>query len=168
MSKSGPNKKGKYHTGYFSPRNISKYIGNIEKIIYRSGWEFKFMMFCDKNDSILKWSSEPLRIPYTCPVSKDKFGNPKKRVYLVDFWLEVLTVDGSIKKYLIEIKPLQQLIKPKPLIDKITEKKLQNYNTALATWLVNREKFSTATKYCDSMGWKFSVITQENHPWLNV
>ena len=161
------NKKGHYHSSSFKPKNTEKYVGNLSKITYRSGWEFKFMLFCDNNTKILKWSSEPLRIPYISPVDKDVNGYPKQRKYVVDFYIQLETIEGDIKHYLIEIKPGCNLIKP-VLKGNITNKKVESYNRALSTWLTNKAKFEAATKYCEMKQWKFVVVTEEKHPWLHV
>ena len=33
------------YKGFFKPKNPQKYNGNPTNIIYRSGWELKFMMY---------------------------------------------------------------------------------------------------------------------------
>jgi hypothetical protein len=53
----------RYHQGYYNCMYPEKYIGN-SPIIYRSGLELKFMRWCDKTDTILKWSSESIPIDY--------------------------------------------------------------------------------------------------------
>ena len=92
-------KKNKYCQGYFHPRNQEKYIGNPQNIVYRSSWELKFMQWCDRTPSILKYGSEEFSIPYYNPV--------KQRVcrYFPDFIIEVLESDGKIQKYVVEVKP---------------------------------------------------------------
>ncbi len=51
--------KGKYRPSY-----TEKYKGNPMNILYRSLWERKFMVYCDKNRNILEWWSEEIAIPY--------------------------------------------------------------------------------------------------------
>ena len=55
--------KGKYYPSY-----PNKYKGDPTNIIYRSLWERKFMVYCDKNDKILEWGSEEIALPYRSPV----------------------------------------------------------------------------------------------------
>ena len=69
---------GEYKSGKYVPRNPDKYIGDIHNIIFRSSWEQRFCIYCDTNESILKWSSEPLKIPYYNPLDK------KEHQYNVD------------------------------------------------------------------------------------
>ena len=51
------------YKGRFTPKNYKKYKGDPTKVVYRSMWELRFMKYCDKNDSILEWSSEEIVIP---------------------------------------------------------------------------------------------------------
>ena len=50
--------KGKYYPSY-----PQKYKGDPTNIIYRSLWERKFMVYCDKNERILEWGSEEIALP---------------------------------------------------------------------------------------------------------
>jgi len=52
------------YKGKYTPENPRKYKGKTENIIYRSLWERKFMVFCDKNPNVIQWSSEEIIIPY--------------------------------------------------------------------------------------------------------
>ncbi len=42
------------HQGYFKPKNPQKYKGDPTNIIYRSGWELKFMLYVDSHPEILE------------------------------------------------------------------------------------------------------------------
>lgn len=84
--------------GRFKPSNPDKYNGNVKKITYRSLWERRFMLYCDRSDQVFKWSSEELHIPYISP-KDEKWHN-----YYPDFLVN--TKDGRI--LLVEIKPKQQ------------------------------------------------------------
>ena len=70
----------KWAQGIFTPTNPEKYVGK-NKPRYRSGWEFTFMQFCDKNDSVLQWASEAIAIPYRNPLT-GKMSN-----YVPDFFI---------------------------------------------------------------------------------
>lgn len=84
--------------GRYKPTNTHKYTGNIKKITYRSMWERRFMLYCDKSDQIVKWSSEELHIPYVSP-KDNKWHN-----YYPDFLVEAN--DG--RTIMVEIKPKYQ------------------------------------------------------------
>ena len=97
--------KGKYYPSY--PR---KYKGDPTNIIYRSLWERKFMVYCDKNESILEWASEEISIPYRSPIDN------RVHRYFPDFYMKVKERGGKVKRYVIEVKPAKQTkppVKPK-------------------------------------------------------
>ena len=52
------------YSGKYKPLNPKKYVGNSSKVIYRSLWERKLMVYCDNNDKVLEWGSEEVIIPY--------------------------------------------------------------------------------------------------------
>ena len=58
------------YKGIYKPENPKKYIGNPNMIVYRSLWERKLMVYCDKNAKVTKWASEEISIPYYNPVKK--------------------------------------------------------------------------------------------------
>lgn len=146
----------KYVNGKYNPSNPQKYIGDIKGIIFRSSWELRFCQYCDLNASIIKWSSEPITIDFWNPIDK------KMHKYHPDYYIKVLQKDGSIVDWIIEIKPKKQYaLDQKPtLTGKITEKKLKSYNEKMATWIVNRCKFEAATKYAESMGYRFGAVDE--------
>jgi len=86
--------------GKYTPKNLDKYDGNIKQIIYRSSWERLFMVYCDRNEQILSWSSEEIKIPY-------RF-EEKIRTYYPDFWVDMIDKDGNRVQKIIEIKPHYQ------------------------------------------------------------
>lgn len=86
--------------GKYIPKNPDKYNGNIKQIIYRSSWERLFMVYCDRNEQILSWSSEEIKIPY-------RF-EEKIRTYYPDFWVDMIDKDGNRVQKIIEIKPHYQ------------------------------------------------------------
>ena len=50
------------YKGIYKPTHPKKYSGDPNKIVYRSNWERKFMVYCDRNDDIIYWASEELAI----------------------------------------------------------------------------------------------------------
>lgn len=149
-----PNFESKYNQGYFIPRNIEKYIGDYKNIIYRSGWELKFMQYCDDNNAIINWSSEPISIPYISPIDN------RQHTYYVDFYVKVLEFD-ILKQYLIEIKPSKytniQLKESKDM----TPKQREKYQKYLQDVAINIIKWKTAEVYAKSLGYEFKVWTEE-------
>ena len=109
--------KGKYQPSY--PK---KYKGDPTNIVYRSLWERKFMVYCDKNENILEWGSEEVIVPYRSPIDN------RYHRYFPDFYIKVRESNGKIKKMIIEIKPYRQCIEPKSKQKrpKVTSMKLWN------------------------------------------
>ena len=148
-----PRKDALYKQGYYRLVNPQKYIGDPNKIIFRSSWEKRFATYCDHNDRILAWSSEPIQIPYLNPIDK------VMRPYNVDFYVRVKTEDGY-SEYLVEVKPQKQLQKPNSPSGRITEKKMISYTNAMKTYLINIAKFNAAKEYAKNRGWEFVVATE--------
>lgn len=143
----------KFYQGRFVPRNPEKYEGNPSNIIYRSSWELKYMIWCDTNSSIVKWSSEETIIPYLSPIDN------KMHRYYVDFKIQVKTKDG-IKIYLVEVKPFNQTIPPKTT--KRTKRKTKQYLNEVFTWGKNNAKWEAARRYCKERNYEFKVITEKD------
>jgi hypothetical protein len=148
-----PKRQGTYRQGYYKVRHVEKYIGDPTKIIYRSSWEYRFCKFCDDNRAVLKWSSEPFPIKYMSPL------DGREHNYYIDFYMKAIR-DGIERDYLVEVKPESSL--HKPVFDgKQTLKKLQQFNKAAETWLVNAAKFSAAREYARTVNYHFVIITEE-------
>ena len=90
------------YKGKYKLKNPQKYNGNPCNVIYRSLWERKYMVKCDTDENILEWSSEEIALPYRSPLDK------KIHRYYPDFLVKERLADGTIKKYLVEIKPKKQ------------------------------------------------------------
>ena len=45
------------YRGKYQPSFPRKYKGDSSNIVYRSLWERKFMVYCDRNENILEWGS---------------------------------------------------------------------------------------------------------------
>lgn len=144
---------GEYRSGKYEPRNPEKYIGDIHNIIYRSSWEHRFCTYCDTNELILKWSSEPIAIDYYNPLDK------KDHKYNVDFYIKVLKESGEEQDWIIEIKPEKQT--KKPIYEGInTLSKLKSYNRNMQIWITNQAKFKAAKEWALKRGFKFGVIDE--------
>lgn len=154
IKKVRPTKKSKFIQGYFKPNNPSKYVGP-EPIIYRSSWERKFMMWCDNNELVIIWSSEPVEIPYWSKLHK------KQRKYYPDFYIKVKKHDGEIDHILIEIKPEAQIKKPKPPT-KNSKKALDNYRFLAEQYVINKDKYIAAQHFANDRGWRFAVMTEKS------
>ena len=147
---------GKYRSGKYTPKNPQKYIGDIDNIIYRSSWELRFSTYCDINPNVLKWSSEPVQIPYWSPVDK------KEHTYNPDYYVKTKKLDGKEEQWIIEIKPANQYKKDKkPVFEgKVTEKRVNSYNKRMEEWIINRAKYDAAMRYAKANGYRFGVVDE--------
>lgn len=110
------------------------------------------MKYCDRNPYVIKWSSEPIPIPYMNPIDE------KMHTYNVDFYIRYQH-EEEVKEYLVEIKPETQHAKvPKRPEPPITQKKLERYNRDLKTYIVNNAKFDHAKAYTATRGYEFLVV----------
>ena len=136
--------KGKYY-----PSFPKKYKGDPTNIIYRSLWERKFMVYCDKNTKILEWGSEEIALPYISP------HDSRVHRYFPDFYVKVQESTGKIKRYLIEVKPLKQTTTPKK-----PKRQTKGYIREAFEYARNQAKWKAAREYCADRMWEFKVITE--------
>ena len=80
------------YRGKYTIKDKSKYAGDPKKVVYRSLWERRLMVYCDKQKSVVEWGSEEIVIPYYSPL------DGKMHRYYPDFYMTVRQKDGSIKK----------------------------------------------------------------------
>jgi hypothetical protein len=116
--------------GKYIPKNKSKF--NKSSAVYRSMWERRFMIYCDRSDNVLEWNSESIHIPYVSP-KDDRLHN-----YYPDFYVKYKDVNGNTVEKIIEIKPQWQ-----------------------KKWSVNKAKWKAAKEYCKEHGYKFQVLTEK-------
>lgn len=158
--------------GYYKAVNKDKYIGDSSLIIYRSSWEYKFCKYCDMSPSVLRWSSEPIKIPYYDRVSKleecHKLGldpnNPANwevKNYNTDFWFELDKGNGEKEKIFVEIKPSNKLKKPVPPNRDAPMKVQRAFNIAAKEYLINEAKFAALKEWAHRNNSKFYVFTEE-------
>jgi len=141
-----------FKQGYFTPINKHKYKGRYP-IIYRSSLELKFCMICDSNDNITMWSSESVEIPYWNPIEG------MQRTYNPDYLIEILTGAGKIK-YMVEVKPKDFTVKPKPLATNASLKARKAYNFKLRNFVINMHKKMAADRYCREFSMKYIFLTE--------
>ena len=148
---------GRSRKSIFIPKNPKKYVGNASNIICRSNWERTFCENCDNNDNIVSWASEEFSIPYVSPLDN------KRHRYYPDFLIKVKEPDGKFKKYVIEIKPKKQTIKPKMKTDSRKRPRMTNsYAKELNNYAVNVAKWNAAIEFCKDNSLEFQIITEDN------
>jgi len=137
------------YKGKYKPSFPEKYKGDPTNIIYRSLWERKFCVYCDLNENIIEWASEEKCIPYRSPV------DGKIHRYFPDFLIKVKESNGTIKKYMIEIKPKRQTLPPvKP------QRQTKKYISEVYEYAKNQSKWEAAKEWCADRGYEFKIITE--------
>jgi len=109
------------------------------------------MKYCDTNENILEWFSEEIAVPYRSPIDN------KIHRYFPDFYIKVKESNGSIKKYIIEIKPKKQTIEPIP-----QKRKTKGYIYEVYEYAKNQAKWKAAEEWCADRGYEFKVLTEDN------
>ena len=103
------------------------------------------MQFCDKNENIIQWASEPVRIPYRHPLTG------KMTTYVPDFIVTYRGPNNSTRAELIEIKPKSQ---------SIIEDKMNSRDRAVDA--INYAKWAAAQKWAKANGLVFRIITEDD------
>lgn len=148
-----PKKNSPFHQGYFAPKNPKKYIGDVRKIIYRSGMEKRYYKYLDENPSVIAWAAEEFFIPYISPV------DGKKHRYFVDTIFKL----SNGQRIVAEIKPSSECREPKK--PKTANKKsVAKYEAAKRTYAINQAKWEAAEAFCKEKGMFFQVLTEKNIP----
>ena len=138
------------YKGKYKVRAPYKYKGNPTKVIYRSLWELKFMTYCDTNINILEWGSEEVYMWYRSPVDN------RAHRYFPDFYIKVREKDGTIKKYIIEVKPQRQTKPPaRP------KRQTKGYLREAFEYAKNQAKWKAANEWCLDRGFEFKVLTEK-------
>ena len=117
--------------GKYKPTNTKRYLGKRNPT-YRSLWERKFMLWCDRSDSVIHWDSENFEIPYY-DAEREKW-----RTYYPDFYVAYYDKDGNSVEKIVEIKPYYQ-----------------------KRWKINRAKWQAAENFCAERGISFQVLTEK-------
>lgn len=161
-----PNRKNKYRSGNYSLINENKYISDPTKIIYRSGLEYKFCIFLDKNPKVIKWGSEIIGVPYT--IFDYKLEKNTNHTYYVDYYAEIENSNSptGMDRLMVEVKPEAEYIallkntppmKPK----NITAKSLETWEYNLKMFMINKAKWIAAQNYARLKHMQFVVVTEK-------
>ena len=139
-----------FHKRKYIPVFPEKYTGDPTNIIMRSSWETRFASWCDKNPSVVKWSSEETVIPYRCSTDN------RIHRYFIDFKITVKDKNNNVKTYLIEVKPAKQTIPPI-----YPGKRTQRYSGESLAYMKNTSKWKAAIEYAKDRNWEFKLITEQ-------
>ena len=131
--------------GRFIPKNPQKYLGNADKIIFRSSWEVRLFQWLDRTPAVLQWASEEFSIPYLSP-----FDNMVHQ-YFPDALVIYKDKFGNLKKEIVEVKPYKETI--------LTPKASERDKMALA---LNQAKWKAAARFAEMQGMNFRVLTEKS------
>lgn len=143
-----PSKKSRFVQGYINLSECKKYQGQ-GPIIFRSSWEKKFCIYCERNPEIIWWSSESFCIKYF-NVLDNTYHN-----YFPDFVVKLRNGDTII----VEVKPSAQLKKP-DVPKKATKKSIESFKWAHRTWVTNMCKKQAAEEFASVRGWRYMIVTE--------
>ena len=144
-----PKKNSGFVQGYFPLNECKKYNG-AGPIIYRSSWEKKFCIYCERNPEIIWWSSESFSLKYF------NILDSKYHTYYPDFVVRL----RNGKTIIVEVKPKAQLVKPEPP-KKQTAKYMLSYKWIYETWITNMCKKRAADELAKSRGWEYLLVTED-------
>ena len=144
-----PKRNSGFIQGYFPINECKKYFGQ-GPIIFRSSWERKFCLYCERTPEIIMWSSESISIKYFNPLDE------KYHTYYPDYLVKLR--DGTT--FLVEVKPKAQLIKPTEP-KRLTPKSIKSYKWAYNTWMTNMVKKEAADAFAKARGWKYMIVTED-------
>ena len=138
-------------TRRWKPTNTDKYVGDSNGIIARSSWEVRVFNWLDTNPSVISWNSEGIVVKYFDPVTN------KTRRYFVDICAQIKQKDGTVRTFLIEIKP-DKFTKP-PVEPK---RKTKRYVEEVMQYATNCAKWEAAEKVCKDNGVEFLILTEKH------
>jgi hypothetical protein len=141
----------KYTQGVYEPLHPKKYKGTLP-IVYRSSLEKKVFGLLDNSNKISSWGSESIVVPYISPVDN------RYHRYFVDVHFKFTDSNGYMIKYLVEIKPFKQTLKPV----KTPRKRQKTFLTESYMWAVNQAKWEAADAWAKKNGYIFKVITEKD------
>ena len=136
----------KSYKGIYKPTNPKKYVGDPNRIVYRSMLERRFMRYCDLSENVIFWSSEELSIIYRNPIDK------KIHRYFPDFIIKMKTG----KRYMIEIKPDRQTRPPRK-----PKRQTKSYMRESLEYVKNQAKWKAAQYYCEDNDLEFKLVTEK-------
>lgn len=150
-------KNSRYKNGEIPAYKLKKFVATeaSKTFIYRSSYEYAFMIWCENNGNVIHWSSEPFSIPYFCPVKK------KQRSY----WIDFNSIMNNGVKILVEIKPekdLQEVKNFQLAYSRLgTSEAKSQYILSHKVAANNYAKWQAAKKYAQATGRLFQVVTEK-------
>lgn len=141
------------YRGKYTIKNKAKYVGDPDKVVYRSMWERQVFRWLEANPDVVEWNSEEIVIPYTCATDN------KRHRYFIDIYFKL--TNG--KRYLVEIKPDKETKPPKT-----PKKRTKRYITESLTYVKNQSKWKAASEFAADNGVEFQVWTENTLKALGI
>lgn len=141
------------YKGKYKLRNPKKYVGDPDKVVYRSLWERNTFRWIENQPHIIEWCSEEVVIPYVCETDR------KVHRYFIDVYFK--TADG--KKYLIEIKPKKETAPPKK-----PARQTRRYLSEALTYVKNQSKWKAAAEFAKDNGCIFEIWHEDKLKALGI
>ncbi len=110
------------------------------------------MEWCDRSTNVVRWSSEKIEIPYVSPL------DGKSHRYFPDAYIEIRGNEGTVDKFIIEVKPAGQTVPP--VASKRKKEKTILYEQSM--WIVNQAKWAACKTWCTRRGLKFLLVTEKH------
>lgn len=140
----------KYKQGKWFPRNPQKYAADASSIVYRSSWELRFFRWADQNQSVVWWKSESTVVPYLCETDN------KMHRYFVDITMQIRSITGETRTYMVEIKPYAQTLPPKQ-----PKRATPRFLAETETFVKNQCKWRAAREFAKRHNAEFVIITEK-------
>lgn len=129
--------------GRFVPKNPQKYLGDVRRIFFRSSWELYALKFFDTSTAVVRYASEEIAIPYVSP----KDGRVHR--YYPDFIAKIMDASGTMKTYILEIKPLKE-----------SSEEYAKSPHDIQALIINKAKWAAATHFASTNNMEFKVLTE--------
>ena len=110
------------------------------------------MKYCETTKSIVEWGSEEIVIPYVSP------WDGRYHRYFPDFYIKVRSKNGSLKKYIIEVKPKHQCTPP----ERNPKRRTGVWYNKVKTWGINKAKWKSAQEFCLDNNMEFKILTEDH------
>jgi len=141
------------HVGRYKVQNPRKYMGVGQNPVYKSSLELRLFHWMDINNRVKRWGYEIIQIPYFFQLDQ------KIHKYFMDIYAEIITKDGSIQRYLAEVKSKSDT---KPPVKPTTRNRrsTRNYRKSLYTYIKNMNKWKAAQQFAKQAGMKFIIVDE--------
>jgi len=134
------------YRGKYRLKNVKKYRGDPDNVIYRSSWERAVFKHLDLSSDIVWFAAEEVAIPYVSPI------DGRRHRYFPDIMFETTSGD----KWMIEIKPERETLPPKT-----PKRRTRRYLEEAMTYAKNMSKWEAAKAACERSGYKFAIWTEK-------